>query len=402
MDTWATSSLTPQIAGRWHSDPALFELVFPNDLRPQAQDIIRTWLFSTVVRAHLEHDTLPWQNAAISGFILDPDRKKMSKSKGNVVVPMALLEEHGSDAVRYWAAAARLGTDAEFSPGQMKVGRRLAIKILNASKFALGFLANPTDSANPAASTNSCPAPGQVLALQPNLVDQPLDLAMLAKLDEVITRATQALANYDHTRALEAAESFFWTFCDDYIELVKDRAHGRDGAAAAASARTALGLALDRILRLFAPFLPFVTEEVWSWWHTDSIHQAAWPEPRAVLQAKQPGDPENLPQTVLQAKQPGDPETNPQTGLGVEGALGDPTVLGAASQVLGLLRKVKSEAKVSMRAEIAQAEICLPAALLAPAEQARPDILAAGRVGQLTLCAGDVEVATVVRAELAA
>jgi len=330
MDTWATSSMSPQIAAGWRGDTELFDAIFPMDVRPQGQDIIRTWLFSTVVRAHLEHSSIPWKHAAISGWILDPDRKKMSKSKGNAETPEDVVVQYGADAVRYWGAAARLGTDAAYDTGQMKVGRRLAIKVLNASKFALSF--------------------GEVDGDLHAAVTKPIDHAMLAGLADVIVKATKGFDAYDHTRALEVTEGFFWTFCDDYLELVKERAYGGQGDEAAASARASLRIALDVVLRLLAPFLPYATEEVWSWWHDGSIHRSPWPI---------------------------------SDELNTVAAHADPAILGAVGAALAGVRKTKSEAKVGMKADVESVVFTGPPATLERIRLAAGDLTAAGRIAAL-------------------
>jgi len=339
MDTWATSSLSPQIACGWDGDDDLFSRTYPMDMRPQAHDIIRTWLFSTAVRSHLEEDAAPWRHCALSGWVLDPDRKKMSKSKGNVVTPMGLLEQYGSDAVRYWAASGRPGTDTAFDDGKMKIGRRLAIKILNASRFVLGF-GSDSDQAG---------------SIDASAVTNPLDQAMLASLANLVDEATAAFEGFDYARSLERTETFFWSFTDDYVELVKSRAYEGDEAGAA-SARNSLRMALSTVLRLFAPILPFVTEEVWFWWQEGSIHRQAWPDADEIRAAA---------------------------------GNGDPAVAEVAAAALAELRRHKTNAKRSLVTPVVAATITDTADKLDLLRRTLTDVAAAARAKHIDLCEGD-------------
>jgi valyl-tRNA synthetase len=269
----------------------------------------------------------------------------MSKSKGNVVVPIDTLEQYGADAVRYWAAGGRPGTDTAFDVGQMKIGRRLAIKLLNVTKFVLGF--------------------GETRAADPALVIDPLDRSMLSDLADLVDEATVAFDTFDYARALERTEMFFWSFTDDHVELVKARAYGEFGEVRARSAHHALLLALSTIQRLFAPFLPFVTEEVWSWWRDGSIHRASWPDPSELRDA-------------------------------ADGVGSLPRVV--AAEVLGAVRRVKSEAKRPLRTEVIRASVTDSDDRLAVLGQVSDDVCAAGRISELVTVSGS---ALDVAAELA-
>jgi valyl-tRNA synthetase len=338
MDTWATSSLTPQLACGWEDDPDLFARTYPMDLRPQAHEIIRTWLFSTVVRSHQEHGLLPWRHAAISGWVLDPDRKKMAKSRGNVVTPMAWLDRYGSDAMRYWAASGRPGTDTTFEEGQLKIGRKLAMKILNASKFVLGL------------------AGGEVGDPLDVATEHGLDDAFMLELVDLVDDATAAFEAFDYARALERTERLFWGFCDDYLELVKTRAYGAADDPGAASARRTLRAALHVLLRLFAPFLPFVTEEAWSWWQEGSVHRAPWPT-RDELRASESH---------------------------ATGAADAPmSVYAVAAAVLTEIRREKSNQKRSLATPVTRAVVRDTPERLAVLTAAELDVRNAGRIQEL-------------------
>ncbi len=340
MDTWATSSLSPEIAGHWGSE--LFDRVYPMDLRLQAHEIIRTWLFSTVVRSHLEFHDVPFRNVLISGWVLDPNRKKMSKSVGNVVTPMPLLEQHGADALRYWAASGRPGTDTAIDEGQMKIGRRLSIKILNASKFVLGRL-DGTES------------------LAPSDVTNPLDRDLLSLLGVLVAETTKSFEHYDYARVLERTESFFWSFCDNYVELVKTRAYGEGDEADTRSAQATLQIALSVLQRLFAPTLPFVSEEVWRWWHAESVHRSSWP---------------SVDELGSLSERPG-------------------SIYQPVCDALEAVRREKSTAKVSQRAGVARLVVTGPDDIAEALRAGANDLRAAGNVTDLV-----IEVGTEFRVEV--
>jgi valyl-tRNA synthetase len=327
FDTWFTSSLTPQISSGWTTDPARHRRLFPADIRPQSHEIIRTWAFYTIAKAMLHEDTIPWRHVVVSGWILDPDRKKMSKSRGNVVTPMHLLEEYGADGVRYWAASARLGTDAAFDEKVLKVGKRLVTKLFNAGKFVL--------------SQGGPVAP----------ITAELDRAFVARLARLVERVTASYDEFDYAHALQDTETFFWSdFTDTFIELVKGRARAEGEGAGSAIAALRLGLGV--LVRLFAPVLPYITEEVWSWAFaaetaTPSVHRAPWPAARDFAATAPPADTASFETAVA---------------------------------CLAAVNKAKSEAGVSVGRGVRKLVLAASPATLATFAPVAGDVLAAARV----------------------
>jgi valyl-tRNA synthetase len=333
FDTWATSSLTPLIPTGWPDDLDKHTRLYPNDLRPQGHDIIRTWAFSTITRSFLEDGSIPWYHAAISGFVLDPDRKKMSKSKGNVVLPTDVLDEYGSDAVRYWAASSRLGIDPAVDPNVFREGKRLVTKIRNAARLVTGYEGERGEPTHP------------------------LDLALIARLRKLVEAATAEWESWDHAGALDLTETWFWSdFTDNYLELSKTRAYAGDS-----SALGTLGTALEVVLRLFAPVLPYTTEEVWNEKRSEpkSIHLEPWPVADELPTAQDDG------------------------------------CFDVAVEVLARIRKAKSEGKVSIKWPVADLNVDGPRAKLDLLTTVLDDVLSTGNVKRHSLTESEGDDVTV-------
>ncbi len=349
MDTWATSSISPQINAQSIGGGERYNKLFPADLRPQAHEIIRTWAFYTIAKAHLHANTIPWNNIIISGWCLAADKTKMSKSKGNVVTPVALIEEKGTDAVRYWASTSRLGTDTAFSEDLLKIGRKLVNKLWNASQFA--SLNLDKLQGTPSTATQDT---------KNGIISEALDLWILSRLNIAVTKATKAFEEFEYCDARVAIEDFVWSdFCDNYLELVKARAYGMKSCGESCESRSdctgestgsratekdpvqpygsqdsalyTIYHCLDAILRLFAPFVPHITEELYSYIFADKFARLGSVHARGNWVAVS-----DYPYS----------EAAEKSGQ-------------AAVDVLNVIRKAKSEAGVSIKTPVAEVQVCV-------------------------------------------
>lgn len=348
FDTWATSSLTPQVATTWFMNEDKHQKLFPMDVRPQAHEIIRTWAFYTIVKAYLHSNEIPWRNIVLSGWILDPDRKKMSKSQGRVVTPEPLVDQYGSDSLRYWAARARLGVDTVYDEQVFNVGKRLCTKLFNASKFAIGRFSDI-----------------ETAQLTPDKITAETDRAVIAELRPVIDRATASFQQFDYASALSLIEDFFWrVFCDNYLELAKPRTYEETLTEGRLSAAAALRLIHRAVVRLLAPYLPFLAEEVWHWCYTsdpemhESVHRSPWPTLTELASIPGPKNPVTYEATVV---------------------------------VIEAVRKAKAEANLSMKAPVKKVSVTAPANVLEALQATSSDVTQMLQIEEYALVEGIAE-----------
>lgn len=343
MDTWATSSETPQINARWGEGGTAPRAPLPMSLRPQAHEIIRTWAFYTLVKSWIHHRDVPWTDAMISGWMLAADREKISKSKGNAPMdPRALLDKHGADAVRYWALSAKLGTDYPFNEEDMASGRRLCVKLWNAAKLVLSHLADFDPTA-------------------PRAPERAVDRGIRLRFARAAADATELLEGFEFGLAKKRVEELFWgDLCDHWLEMAKDRfyAAGPDGALARRAAQATAYDVFWGVLRLLAPFVPHVVE---------AVHQAHF------------RDRERLP-SVTRAPWPLEARPDPaDEGL---------AAFDAAVTALAAVRRWRSEHKVSPAKPIPRARLTLPPAAFRRFAEVEADVRSAGRVLALEAVAG--------------
>ncbi len=260
MDTWATSALTPYINSGWKENNPKFKKLFPMNLRPQAHDIITFWLFNAVVKSYLHNKNLPWKDVMISGHGLDPSGKKMSKSKGNLIDPMVLIEKYPADAIRFWAAGSKLGDDLPYQEKDVHTGQKTITKLWNAAQFSIMHLKN----------------------YKPKTIKlEAFDQWILSRLNQIVKVSTEELEKYEYSKVKLEVENFFWNvFADYYLEIIKDRLYNPDKRSKQAkeSAQYALYVTFTTILKLFAPIMPFITEEIYrTHFGKTSIHVSDWP-----------------------------------------------------------------------------------------------------------------------------
>ncbi|MCX6709704.1 MAG: valine--tRNA ligase, partial [Candidatus Woesearchaeota archaeon] len=265
LDTWATSSLSPEIALKWREDDKFFDRMYPMSLRAQGHDIITFWAFNTVVKGLLHNKEVPWKDIMINGWALDQHGKKMSKSKGNVIDPLEMISKYSADCLRFWAASSKLGEDVWFNEKEFVAGQRFVNKLWNASKFTIPHL-----------SDYECRKPKEI-----ELIDQWL----LSKLSSLVKSCTEAFDSYEFVRVRLDVENFFWhEFCDEYLEIVKDRLYNSDKYEKKSidSAKYALYTGFLTIIKLYSPITPHITEEIYQQFFAEkekanSITISGWP-----------------------------------------------------------------------------------------------------------------------------